>query len=100
MLESNIKTVRNDMRTLLKDAQDLFREATTSTGEKAEDLRNKGLVLLDAAMEKAQDVQAAAMETGKEVMSTTDEYVQSNPWKAVAVSTGVGMLVGMLLARK
>jgi ElaB/YqjD/DUF883 family membrane-anchored ribosome-binding protein len=88
------------MRTLLKDAQDLFREATTSTGEKAEDLRNKGLVLLDAAMEKAQDVQAAAMETGKEVMSTTDEYVQSNPWKAVAVSTGVGMLVGMLLARK
>lgn len=100
MLESNIKTVRNDMRTLVKDAQELFREATTSTGEKADELRSRGMVLLDAAMEKAQEVQAAAKETSKEVMHTTDEFVQHNPWMAIAVSTGIGMLVGMLLARK
>jgi ElaB/YqjD/DUF883 family membrane-anchored ribosome-binding protein len=100
MLESNIKTVRNDMRTLVKDAQELFREATSSTGDRAEELRNKGLILLDVAMEKAQEVQAAAMETGKEVMQTTDEFVQRNPWPAVAISTGIGVLVGMLLARK
>jgi ElaB/YqjD/DUF883 family membrane-anchored ribosome-binding protein len=100
MLESNIKTVRSDMKTLVKDAQDLFREATSSTGERADELRQRGLLLLDAAMEKAQEVQAAAMETGKEVVHTADEYVQKNPWQAVAISTGVGMLVGMLLARK
>jgi ElaB/YqjD/DUF883 family membrane-anchored ribosome-binding protein len=100
MLESNIKTVRNDMRTLVKDAQELFREATSNSGEKAEELRNKGLMLLDAAMETAQEVQAAAVETGKEVAQTADEYVQQNPWKAVAISTGVGLLIGMLLARR
>lgn len=100
MLESNIKTVRNDMRTLVKDAQELFREATSTTGERAEDLRNKGLMLLDVAMEKAQEVQAAAMETGKEVMHTTDEFVQRNPWTSVAFSTGLGVVVGVLLSRK
>jgi ElaB/YqjD/DUF883 family membrane-anchored ribosome-binding protein len=100
MLESNIKTVRNDMRTLIKDAQDLFREATSNTGVKAEDLRNKGLTLLDTAMEKAQEVQAAAVETGKEVAQTTDEFVQENPWAAVAVATGAGLLLGLLLGRK
>lgn len=100
MLETNIKTVRNDMRTLVKDAQDLFREATSNTGDKAEELRNKGLMLLDAAMEKAQEAQAAALETGKEVAQTTDEFVHNNPWKAVAISTAVGVLIGMLLARK
>jgi ElaB/YqjD/DUF883 family membrane-anchored ribosome-binding protein len=100
MLESNIKTVRSDMRTLVKDAQDLFREATSSTGEKADVLREKGLILLDTAMEKAQEVQAAALETGKEVAQTTDEFVRQNPWKAVAISSAFGLLVGMLLARK
>ncbi|MEN3294797.1 MAG: hypothetical protein V7642_4050 [Burkholderiales bacterium] len=100
MLESNIKTARSDMKTLVRDAQDLFREATSSTGVKAEELREKGLMLLDAAMEKAQEVQAAALETGKEVAQTADEYVHQNPWKAVAISSAVGLLVGMLLARK
>lgn len=100
MLESNIKTARSDMKTLVRDAQDLFREATSSTGVKAEELREKGLMLLDAAMEKAQEVQAAALETGKEVAQTADEYVHQNPWNAVAISSAVGLLVGMLLARK
>ena len=100
MLSSNLKTVRTDMKTLVKDAQDLFREATSATGEKAELLRSQGLTLLDAAMSKAQEVQTAAMETGKEMAESTDTYVQENPWKAVAISAGAGILIGMLIARK
>jgi len=100
MLTSNIKTVRNDMRTLLRDAQELFREASHATGEKAGDLRSKGLLMLDAALEKAQEVQTVALEKGKEAAQKTDEFVQENPWKAVAISAGIGMLCGMLISRK
>lgn len=100
MLENNIKTVRNDMKTLLKDAQDLFREATSVTGVRAEELRERGQVLLDAAMAKAQEMQAAALETGKEIAKTTDEYVHENPWKAVAIAAGAGLVLGVLIARK
>ncbi len=100
MHESNLKTVRTDMKSLIKDAQDLFREATSATGIKAEDLRNRGLDLLDTAMVKAQEVQTAALETGKEIAGTADDYVQENPWRAVAIAAGVGLLAGMLIARK
>jgi ElaB/YqjD/DUF883 family membrane-anchored ribosome-binding protein len=100
MLSSNLKTVRTDMKTLVKDAQELFREATNATGEKAEMLRNQGLTLLDTAITKAQDVQAAALETGKEMAETADTYVQENPWKAVGLSAGLGVLIGLLIARK
>lgn len=100
MQASNFKTVRGDMKSLVKDAQELFREATSATGEKAEELRNKGLNLLETAMSKAQEVQAAALETGKEMAETADDFVQENPWKAVAISAGVGLLVGLLIARK
>lgn len=100
MLTSNIKTVRNDMRTLIQDAQELFLEASTATGEKAEDLRAKGMVLLETAMDKAHEVQAMALEKGKEAAKTTDEFVHEHPWPAVAISAGVGLLVGLLIARK
>lgn len=96
MLKSNFKTVRTDMNTMIRDAQNLFHEASAATGERAEELRAKGLVLLDAAMAKAQDVQAVAKEAAK----TTDEYVHENPWQAVAISAGVGLLVGLLISRR
>lgn len=99
MQPSNIKTVRNDMKTLVREAQELFREATATTGETAEELRNKGLMMLDAALEKAQEVQAVAMEKSKQAAETADEFVHENPWTAVAISAGIGLLAGVLLAR-
>lgn len=100
MLESNIKTVRSDMRTLVEDAQELFREATSSSGVKAEELRAKGLELLDSAMDKAQDLQSMALDASKEFADSADEYVHQNPWTTIAVSAGVGLLLGILIARK
>jgi ElaB/YqjD/DUF883 family membrane-anchored ribosome-binding protein len=100
MKATTLKTTRTDIRTLVKDAQELFREATTVTGEKADELRGRGLQLLDSAMVKAQEVQTAALETGKELAEKTDDYVHENPWRAVAISAGVGLLLGMLISRK
>ncbi len=100
MMQTNVKTARTDMKTLLKDAQDLFRQATSATGDKADMLRTQGANLIDSAMVKAQEVQTAAMETGKEMADSADAYVQENPWKSVAISAGVGVLIGMLIARK
>ena len=99
MTMSSYKTVRNDMKTLVKDAQALFREAAVSTGDKADDLRSKGLNMLEAAVEAAQNAQAVAVEKGKEVAKRTDDYVHENPWRAVAISAGIGLLVGLVIGR-
>jgi ElaB/YqjD/DUF883 family membrane-anchored ribosome-binding protein len=100
MLENNLKTVRTDIRSLLRDAQDLFREATSATGMKAEDLRARGLELLDTALVKAQDIQSVALDTSKEMVETADSYVRDNPWRAVAISAGVGVMLGLMIGRK
>jgi ElaB/YqjD/DUF883 family membrane-anchored ribosome-binding protein len=100
MTASSYKTVRNDMKSLVRDAQQLFREASVATGERADELRAKGMDLLDSATQRAQELQAAAMETGKELANNTDSFVKDNPWKAVAIAGGVGVLLGMLIGRK
>lgn len=87
------------MKTLIKDAQELFREAAAATGETAEELRSKGLTMLESAMETAQNAQAIAIEKGKEVAARTDDYVHENPWRAVAISAGLGLLVGLVIGR-
>jgi len=81
MHRSTLRT-RSDMRSMVEDAQELFREAAATTGE------------------KAQDVQAAAVEAGKDIAATADDYVQENPWSAIAISAGVGLLLGLAISRK
>jgi ElaB/YqjD/DUF883 family membrane-anchored ribosome-binding protein len=97
MLENTIKTGKTDLKTMLRDAQDMFRDATSATGSKADELRSKGLTLLDAAIEKAQDAQTVAVSTSKEFADTADEYVRSNPWKSVAIAAGAALAIGILL---
>lgn len=100
MQASHVKTVRNDVKGLVREAQELFREATSITGEKAEDLRAKGIHLLDSALASAQDAQAAVIDGSKQAFEATDDFVQENPWKAVAISAGIGLVLGLLIARK
>ena len=100
MLTTNIKTVRNDMNTLVKDAQELFREAGLATGHKADELRAQGLKLLESATEKAHELQAVAVQKGKAAAHTTDEFVHEHPWKSIGIAAGVGLVIGMLISRR
>ena len=100
MLENNISTVNHDVNSLVKDAQALFSAAAALTGEKADELRTRGMRMLDSALVKGKEVQASAIVTGKEIAATADGYVKENPWRAIAVAAGVGLLVGVILGRK
>lgn len=100
MLESNLKTVGNDVNTLVKDAQALLRAAAALTGDKAEEVRNRGMRLLDTALDKARDAQADTLIAGKDMAASADDYVKDNPWRAVATAAGAGLLLGLILGRK
>ncbi len=100
MQESHIETVRKDLKTLVRDAQALFDEATAAGGTKAEQLRTQGMRLLDKALERAHEFQDAAIQKGKKIAHDTDEYVHEHPWRAIGIAGAVGVLVGMLIARR
>ena len=95
-----LNTAQSDVKTLVKDAQALLTAAAALTGEKAEELRTKGMQLLDVAMGKASQVQGQALVKGKELAQTADVYVKDNPWRTVAVAAGAGLLLGVILGRK
>jgi ElaB/YqjD/DUF883 family membrane-anchored ribosome-binding protein len=89
-----------DMKALVKDAQSLLTAAASLTGTKADELRERGMRMLDAALGKSGQYKDQAMVKGKELAKNADVYVKDNPWRTVAVAAGVGLLVGVLLGRK
>ncbi|MER1941710.1 MULTISPECIES: DUF883 family protein [unclassified Castellaniella] len=89
-----------DLKSSLDQAEKLLREAADATGEKAADLRARALTALDQGRSALADTQANLVEQGRKVVHDTDEYVQSNPWKAVGIAGVAGLLLGALLSRR
>ncbi|PWF41907.1 DUF883 family protein [Massilia glaciei] len=99
-LNGSITAVQTDVKTLVRDAQSLLTAAAALTGEKADDMRARGMAMLDTALDKAHVVQGQAIVKGKELAHTADVYVKDNPWRTIAAAAGVGLLVGVILGRK
>jgi len=89
-----------DLKSSLDQAEKLLREAADATGERAADLRARALKALDQGREVLSETQASLVEQGRKVVHDTDEYVQSNPWKAVGIAGVAGLLLGALLSRR
>jgi len=67
-----------ELRAVVREAEALMRAAAVDSGEQ---LRQAG-------------------EITREAIGELDEQVRKNPWAAVGIAAGVGLLVGLLLARK
>ncbi len=100
MHDSHIETVRNDLKTLVREAQSLFDEAASAGGARADELRSKASKALDDALRRAHELQEAAIKRGRQIANDTDAYVHEHPWRAIGIAGAVGVLIGMLIARR
>ncbi|MEN9765745.1 MAG: hypothetical protein RL397_1700 [Pseudomonadota bacterium] len=100
MSDHTTETLRRDVQTLIQDAKILFNDASALGSEEAEDLRRKGTSLLHRALDRLSTIEHTALRAGREFASGTNQYVHEKPWVAVGLATGVGVLVGMLIARR
>jgi ElaB/YqjD/DUF883 family membrane-anchored ribosome-binding protein len=99
-VNNKLDDANSQVKDLVKDAQALLSAAASLTGGKADELRERGMDLLDVALGKAGKYQDQALDKGKELAKTADVYVKDNPWRTVAAAAGVGLLLGVLLGRK
>lgn len=100
VLDGHAHLIASDVRTLVREAQSLFAAAAALTGEKAEQLRDRAMALLDSALTRAQATEQRALAKGKQLAHDADGYVRDNPYRTIAVAAGVGVLFGLVLARK
>lgn len=97
---ANADTVTDDLKNLAKDAGKMAQDVKQDAIDKSEDLSKKCVAFLDSALAAAKDVPAVAAARTKEAAATTDDYVHKNPWRAVTISAGVGLLLGVILSKR
>ncbi len=92
--------IQADVNKAIAGAEDMLTQAANATGEKASELRDRALQQLKALQARMTDMQATALEKGKAAAHATDEYVHENPWRSIVAAASIGVVVGLLIARR
>ncbi|TDN66917.1 DUF883 family protein [Paraburkholderia sp. BL10I2N1] len=88
-----------DLRVLLTDSEEMLRLASTVPGEGIEALRERLRMHVDTLQSALGDAQSEARQRYRVAADNTDRYVRDNPWQAVGIAAGMGLLLGVLAAR-
>jgi ElaB/YqjD/DUF883 family membrane-anchored ribosome-binding protein len=89
-----------DIRAVVDDAEALLRHVVRDAGDGYDDARSRLERSLKIARAELEDVEHAVLEGARNAKRATDEYVHQHPWQSVGVGAGVGVLLGMLIARR
>jgi ElaB/YqjD/DUF883 family membrane-anchored ribosome-binding protein len=89
-----------DLKTVMNDAEALLRATSTQTGDKIQEVRARAEESLRQAKQRLSSIEDEALRRAREVADAADDYVRDNPWQSVGIAAGVGLLVGLLLARR
>ena len=100
-MNNKISTASNDVGNLINEARDRFNDAAgTPIAEKAAELRKQGAAALDQVGATYDELSTKATETASEVAGSVDAFVQANPWRATVLAAAIGILGGVLIARR
>lgn len=89
-----------DFRLVVADAEELLRATAGQAGEKVAAARARATESIDAAKVRIGQAGYAAAAQTREAVRATDDYVHDNPWTAVGVAAALGVVIGMLIAKK
>ena len=89
-----------DMRVVISDAEDLLRATANQAGEKIAVARERIQDSIHQAKVKLAEAEALVTERARQAARYTDEYVHENPWRAIGIAAGIGLLRGLLISRR
>jgi len=96
----NKQKIVSDMKVVVADAEEILRATAGAAGEKVSELRERIQDRLRDAKIRLADAEAALLDKTKAAARATDDFVHENPWKAVGIAAGIGLLLGVIIGRR
>ena len=90
----------SDMKVVVSDAQEILRATSGVAGDKIGELRERIADRLRDAKIRIADAEEMLVDRTKAAARATDDYVNDNPWRAVGIAAGVGLLLGIIIGRR
>jgi len=89
-----------DLKNLVTDAEELLRATASQAGDKIGLARQKIEQSLIEGEKALADAERTIVEKSKEAADIADDYVRENPWSAIGIAAGVGLVLGLLIRGK
>jgi len=90
----------DDVRAVVRDAEALLQATTSEGGERLNAVRSRTMDSLQKARDRLAAMEEGAADQVREATEAAEDYVQKNPWQAVGMAAGVGLLLGLLIGRR
>lgn len=90
-------TLVEDLQTVMRDAEALLKATAAQTGDRIQEVRARTEESLRQARVRLSEVQGDVLERARVAADSAESYVRSNPWQAVGLAAGIGVIVGLLL---
>lgn len=98
-IDSKDKLVQ-DFRAVVADAEELLKATASQAGEKVAVARERIQDSLHNAKVKLAEAEDVIVQRSKQAARATDDYVHENPWQAVGIAAGFGLVIGLLIGRR
>jgi len=89
-----------ELRQIVSQAEALLAAIGDEGDEALAGLRARVNDSIDAARSRLADIEQQASLASQRAASAAESWVRENPWAAVAVAAGIGLVIGTILARR
>ena len=89
-----------DVKAVVADAEAYLNASVGQAGEAYAAARTKLEKTLDTARAQVAETRLVLADKTRAAVRATDTYVHEKPWESIAVGAGVGLLLGLLIARR
>lgn len=93
-------SLAHEFSSVLDDAQALLRHAGGEAGKGYADARARLENSVRSARERFGSLEEAMLESARQAGRDADGYVRNHAWESIAIGAGVGLLLGLLIARR
>ena len=94
--ELDTKKLATDLKRVVRDSEELLQASAGVMGDKANEIRDRMAEALATAKATYRKLEDTAVADAK----ATDKIIREHPYESIGIAFGVGLLIGVLVARK
>jgi len=89
-----------DLKALSRDAEELLKATAGDVSEKAKEARNRLSAAVQRAKTTCKELQDHTVASAKAAARKADATIREHPYESLGVAFGLGLLIGVLVARR
>lgn len=89
-----------EFKALMADAEALIQATEGHADGAIGSIRSRALETIAGAKESLSGIEGQLADKAKAAAASADDFVHRNPWEAVGVAAGLGLLIGLFIRRR